>query len=374
MNILVSSPVFAPSVGGAEIVTEILARAFADAAHEVCVITRTRCDQPDAYPFRVVRGSSPRRLFREVARTDIFVHSGLSLYAVWPLLFLHRPWVVISHIWLGAGLRARIKRRLIRWSWPVCVSSALAQDFCCRAVVIPNPYRAEIFRPIAEVPRDRNFVFVGRLIPDKGADVALEALAILRRRSIHASLTLIGSGPSEHELRTLTHDLDIGEQVTFTGPLPPDAVARELNRHQVLIVPSRWQEPFGVVALEGIACGCVVLGSSSGGLKEAIGPCGCTVPNGDAKALAQEMEKFVTAPDTLQKYREPARAHLEKHQPPIVAAAYLALFTQASASRAVETHPRVSRWSCTEGSAEAHSKHPGRSQQVECTAQRCAWP
>src|SRR5689334_13350053 len=75
-----------------------------------------------------------------------------------------------------------------------------------------------------------------------------------------------------------------GSQVELTGIKSGSDLARYLARHRVMAVPSRCEEGFGIVALEGIACGCVVVGTNLGGLPEAIGPVGIVVPNGDSGA------------------------------------------------------------------------------------------
>ncbi len=91
-----------------------------------------------------------------------------------------------------------------------------------------------------------------------------------------------------------------------------DALARLLNRHRVLVVPSRWEEPFGIVALEGAACGCVVVGTRSSGLVEAIGPCGPLVPKEDPQALAAALARLTDHPDDLAAFRDKAAAHLQR--------------------------------------------------------------
>ncbi|MDJ0708316.1 MAG: glycosyltransferase, partial [Leptolyngbyaceae cyanobacterium MO_188.B28] len=101
------------------------------------------------------------------------------------------------------------------------------------------------------------------------------------------------------------------------------------NQHQIMVVPSLWAEPFGVVALEGIACGCVVVGSEAGGLTEAIGPCGVTFPNGNAGELAQILKKLLEFPQNLAKYRASAASHLLRHQQTEVAKLYLQVFEEA---------------------------------------------
>ena len=85
-------------------------------------------------------------------------------------------------------------------------------------------------------------------------------------------------------------------------------------------MPSRWAEPFGIVALEGIACGCVVVGSEKGGLKEAIGPCGLTFENGNVRALADQLKRSLNDPNSQM---QQAAEHLAKFQADAAATAYL---------------------------------------------------
>jgi glycosyltransferase involved in cell wall biosynthesis len=115
----------------------------------------------------------------------------------------------------------------------------------------------------------------------------------------------------------------LDRQVTFVGRKSGAALAQILNRHQILAVPSRWAEPFGVVALEGIACGCVIVGSQDGGLKEAIGPCGVTFENGNAVALAAQLKYLLQDNQLRQDLRQRAPEHLARFQSDSVADAYL---------------------------------------------------
>ncbi len=91
---------------------------------------------------------------------------------------------------------------------------------------------------------------------------------------------------------------------------------------------SRFDEPFGIVALEGIACGCVVVGSEGGGLPEAIGPCGRTFKNGDAQDLARVLAELLRHPEDDDTYLRHAEKHLVSHRTDHVAAAHLRIFTE----------------------------------------------
>jgi len=105
-----------------------------------------------------------------------------------------------------------------------------------------------------------------------------------------------------------------------------ETLVRTLNAHEIMVVPSRLAEPFGVVALEGIACGCALIGSERGGLADAIGPCGIVFPNGDATALAQGLKRLLLDGELRRTLRSHAPPHLARHTPAQIAEEYLTVF------------------------------------------------
>ena len=125
---------------------------------------------------------------------------------------------------------------------------------------------------------------------------------------------------------------------------------RLLNRHEVMVVPSVFPESFGVVALEGIACGCVIVGTNGGGLAEAIGPCGLKVLNGGVHALACALRHVLTSPSLRQRLRANARAHLAPMRADRVAGAYLSLLEKVAEKR---FQLQASRKRCQGGKEEA---------------------
>ena len=102
-----------------------------------------------------------------------------------------------------------------------------------------------------------------------------------------------------------------------------------LRRHRIVVVPSLWAEPFGMVALEGLASGCVIIGSDQGGLPEAIGPCGLTFPNGDVNALAEKIEMALADRRIASYLLDGVEPHLAKHRPAFVAGRYLDVMRSA---------------------------------------------
>ena len=134
----------------------------------------------------------------------------------------------------------------------------------------------------------------------------LRALARLAENGVWPTLSIVGDGPERATLVAMAGDLGLRQQIEFLGNQDHDALPAILNRHRMLVVPSLWDEPFGIVALEGSACGCVVVGSSGGGLPEAIGPCGATFPNGDDKRLAELLTELLADESRLETFRQAA--------------------------------------------------------------------
>lgn len=340
MRILFSSHVFAPSIGGLETVSRHLAEEFVHQGHEVRLVTQTSMgpdDPPDGdsrLPFQVLRRPSPLTLLSLVRWCELFFHNNISLPRCWPLLLAPRPWVVAHHVWIPrSSMAGRIKRGALRFATGISVSGAIAGHLSTPSIVIPNPYDDAMFRRLPEVPRTKDLIFLGRLVSDKGVDLLLRALAGLRGRQLSPSLTIVGSGPEEERLRATVAALDLRQHVDFAGSVRGEALCRLLNEHRILVVPSRWEEPFGIVALEGIACGCVVVGSERGGLKEAIGPCGETFPNGNALALTDTLERLLREPRRREALLAQAEQHLAKHSLARIAREYLAVLTQRLARK-----------------------------------------
>ncbi len=345
MKILFSSYTFSPDVGGIESVSTILAQQFAKAGHEIEVITET----PGDFEDRITRGPSLRKLLGLLSWCDLFFQNNISLRSLIPALFLGKRSIVVHQTWLRShagkiGWNNRIKRALLSRVTNVAISEAIRGDICRAAApvalaggalalqssirVIYNPYDHQTFRLLSNIPRDKTLVFAGRLVSDKGVDLLLQAMKILQNDGLEPDLSIIGSGPEEGNLRQLTQALNLDRQVTFAGKQVGSELAELLNRHRILIVPSRWAEPFGIVALEGIACGCVVVGSAEGGLKEAIGPCGLIFPNGDEHALAARLKELLLDPAKIGFLRENAQSHLAKFRRDAIASAYLGLIEQ----------------------------------------------
>jgi glycosyltransferase involved in cell wall biosynthesis len=309
MRILVSTYWFPPSLGGLETACLTLCHGLAKRGHEVTVATMTPAapGEDDRYPFKVVRRPSLLQQARLVRGHDVLWQHCVSMRMAG--LFTSRtPRIFAHHV--PPQKYASLKNLLCKTGINVYVSEMMQKAIGLPGVLLLNAYDEDIFRLMPEVPRDRDFIFVGRLVREKGVDVFIDALAHLERRPFTA--TIVGAGPEEQALRRQVEAAGLSDRVTFAGVLRGEELAKLLNRHQILVVPSRWEEPFGLVALEGAACGCVVVGTQSGGLTDAVGPCGPIVPKEDPAALAATLRQLLDDADYRASFRARAPAHLAR--------------------------------------------------------------
>lgn len=156
-----------------------------------------------------------------------------------------------------------------------------------------------IFAPPARPRRRGGAVtvgYVGRLVPEKGVDVLLDALARLRKDGRAVRLEISGAGPAEEALRAEAERLGIADAVAWRGTARHDEVPHRIAGLDVLVLPSRsapsWREQFGHVLIEAMAMGVPVVGSSCGAIPEVIGRDDAVFAEGDGEGLAERLERL----------------------------------------------------------------------------------
>ncbi len=142
-----------------------------------------------------------------------------------------------------------------------------------------------------------HIAYAGRLVPEKGLDLLLEALAGLEGPW---RATIQGNGPDEARLRALAERYDLMARVTFRPPVPSVDMPAFYQTLDALVLPSRtqenWTEQFGRVLVEAMACGVPVVGSAAGEIPHVIGDAGIVFPENDVAALRVALTRLIHDP------------------------------------------------------------------------------
>jgi glycosyltransferase involved in cell wall biosynthesis len=214
-------------------------------------------------------------------------------------------------------------------TWLCTEALAMAPSVPC--TVARMPVAAELFGPPPSASAREGVLFVGRLTAQKGVDVLLRAVAA---RAHSCPVTIVGAGPEEAALRTLSAELGIDARVRWAGAQPQAALAAFYRAARVLAVPST-DEGLGLVAVEAALCGTPAVGFNSGGLPDVIadGETGRLVRAGDADAFGRALLEVTASPGLADAYGHAAIARAVEFTPSAAAARYLDVYGAALARR-----------------------------------------
>ena len=143
-------------------------------------------------------------------------------------------------------------------------------------------YMRDPARPRAPLPR---VLFAGQLIEEKGVQTLIEAASAMPAA---AEWIIAGAGRYRPDLESLARRRDVPAR--FVGHVDSAELFRGAD---IVVVPSLWEEAFGLVAVEGMAAGAAVVVSDAGGLPEVVGDSGVVVPRGDPLALRSALETLL---------------------------------------------------------------------------------
>ncbi len=146
-------------------------------------------------------------------------------------------------------------------------------------------------------PTRRRVVFAGRIVRPKGLGVLIRAA-----RAVEAEFVICGDGFQLAAMRRLARRLGVERRVCFRGWLGAEPLAQELANASVVVVPSLWPEPFGLVGIEALAAGRPVIASFTGGVVDWLedGVTGLCVRPGDVRGLARALEELLADPERQQ--------------------------------------------------------------------------
>jgi glycosyltransferase involved in cell wall biosynthesis len=178
-------------------------------------------------------------------------------------------------------------------SYSTAVDRHLAANGIANRLIVPYFPTMPTRTGIGHAER-RRVVFAGRMVRTKGVDVLIRAAG-----EVDAELVLCGSGRELDAMRGLAERLGIRDRTRFEGWLDAGQLAQELADASVVVMPSLWPEPFGLVGIEALAAGRPAVASMTGGIGDWLehGVNGLGVPPGDSTALASALNELLADPD-----------------------------------------------------------------------------
>ena len=175
----------------------------------------------------------------------------------------------------------------------------------------PDPLETGRLDALSRPPSGGGALFVGRLVPEKGLKRLLQAW-----ETLEAPLTIVGTGPLEGWVRERAARLP---RVQALGRVAPGEVARRIAQSALVVMPHHWDEPFGLTAVEAIACGRPVVASDLGGPRDVVrhGETGLLVAP-EVEALREACRGLLGDGERLARFGAAARADYEARFRPAV--------------------------------------------------------
>lgn len=214
----------------------------------------------------------------------VCAQNGCVPLAAWPLLMMQfrlwRYWRDVFDVVVANS------RSVAGW---LTASGVTPVEVIYNGIVTRAP------RPPLEDPP--TIMFAGRLAPEKGVDILLEAFKFVIQYLPRTPLIIAGEGPESRRLRDMAKPL--GANIDFPGHLPRETIERRFDAAWVQVVPSRGAEAFGNTAAEAMIRGTAVVASANGGFTEYVQheQTGLLVPPGDSSALGKALLKVLSNRD-----------------------------------------------------------------------------
>lgn len=205
--------------------------------------------------------------------------------------------------------RADLVIPISRFTRQIALDAGVSED---RIVELPFPtiWQGTKAASIENVGGPTRIVCAGRLIPEKGFDLLIQAFSEISSEFPGVVLEIAGQGPERPALEALTRQLGMLAQVGFPGWLPPEEMPRFLAGALIAVLPSRVEEGLPTALVEAAVAGCALVGTDMGGTRDIVesGRTGILVPANDPGALARALKRLLKDPDEARRLGAQARS------------------------------------------------------------------
>lgn len=259
----------------------------------------------DEEPYNLATWQGWHLARRAGAKTLFFSWQNLLRRYPWPFSWFERDVLHGVQYALMGNQEAAEVWRAKGYAGPLRVVPQFGVD---PAIFVPAAAHAAAPRPTFTVG------YAGRLVPEKGVEVLLQAVAELPPE---VEVSIVGGGPERAKLQQLAQTLGLGARVHFASALPSVQMPNYFAKIDCLVLPSRtrpnWKEQFGRVLIEAMACEVPVIGAHSGEIPNVIGAAGLVFPEGDAGALAAQLRRLMADPALRAELAAQGRARVLQH-------------------------------------------------------------
>jgi glycogen synthase len=365
MNLLIYSHFFAPSVGGVENIVQSLATGIAglrdlngNREFHVMLVTEIPAGGYDdkQFPFEIIRRPNLLALWRVVRAADVIHLAGPAIAPMFLAWILRKKYVIEHHGYQAICPNGLLVHHPERSSCPGYFQAArygecfacLRCEFSSRRVaarllllMFPRYWlaraagkniaitqhvdqrqklpRTEVAyygiedalpgpRASEAMPRTKLCIAcVGRLVPEKGIPILLEAARLLKLKNLDFEIRIIGDGPERRGLEEIIQREKLQSCVSITGFLTGEPLAAALQDVNVVVMPSTWEETAGLAAIEQMMRGRLVVAADIGGLCEVVGDTAMKFAPGSATALADCLRSVITNPSLIGELSQKAR-------------------------------------------------------------------
>jgi len=303
---------FLPVQGGREVLIDTLSRQLVEMGHQVLVVTDTPPESSEINaPYKVFRFEA-NELSSLISTVESFnpdvihVHNYLhnSILLLMQLAALPRIVVTFHNEHIHSDSPIAKSRYLWLRENAICIIAI--SEFVKRSIEQSNDFfglRLETIyngTPLINSAQElgHNLLFLGRLVPEKGLGFLISSFYLTLQRHPNLCLNIVGDGPFRDSFEKLVTDLGIGKSVKFSGWQTGQELDESYMSARLVVVPSAWREPFGLIAIEAMMHARPILVTDRGGLPEIVdnGVNGFVVQPGDVLGLAARISQIFSDP------------------------------------------------------------------------------